>query len=118
MARSNEAIRQIAAEAGRDLTGFHWGLNQPTVISTDGNEAIAAAEANMGQRYVTPQFSIQDVVQAFCVAGSPQDCIKAIEDRVEAGAREINLGFLSGDSQGLYRQMGLFASQVMPHFRD
>ena len=94
LGRSNEAIRQIAAEAGRDLTGFHWGLNQPTAISTDGKEALAAAEANVGERYVTPRFSIQDVVQAFCVAGTPRDCIKAIEDRVEAGAREINLDSL------------------------
>ena len=76
------------------------------------------AEANVGERYVTPQFSAPDVVQAFCVAGTPQDCVKAIEDRVEAGAREINLGFLAADSQGLYQQMELFARQVMPHFRD
>ena len=30
--QSNEEITQIAAEAGRDLSGFHWGLNQPTSI--------------------------------------------------------------------------------------
>ena len=75
------------------------------------------AEANVGERYVTPRFSVEAVVQAFCVAETPQDCIKAIEDRVEAGARDINLGFLADDAQGLYKQMELFASQVMPHFR-
>ena len=117
LGQTNETIRQIAAEAGRDLTGFHWGLNQPTAISTDGKEALAMAEANVGERYVTPRFSVEAVVQAFCVAGTPQDCIKAIEDRVEAGARDINLGFLADDAPGLYQQMELFASQVMPHFR-
>ena len=40
---SNEAIRAYAAEAGRDLAGFHWGLNQPTAISHDREEALAAA---------------------------------------------------------------------------
>ena len=118
LGRSNEVIRQIAAEAGRDLTGFHWGLNQPTAISTDGKEALAVAESNVGERYVTPQFGARDVVQAFCVAGTPQDCVKAIEDRVEAGARDINLSFLASDTQGLYQQMELFARQVMPYFRD
>ena len=29
-------VRQYAAEAGRELDGFHWGLNQPTAISLDG----------------------------------------------------------------------------------
>ena len=117
LGQTNETIRQIAAKAGRDLTGFNWGLNQPTAISTDGKEALAMAEANVGERYVTPRFSVQAVVQAFCVAGTPQDCVKGIEDRVEAGAREINLAFLADDTQGLYQQMELFASRVMPHFR-
>ena len=117
LGQTNETIRQIAAKAGRDLTGFNWGLNQPTAISTDGKEALAMAEANVGERYVTPRFSVQAVVQAFCVAGTPQDCVKGIEDRVEAGAREINLAFLADDAQGLYQQMELFASRVMPHFR-
>ena len=47
---SNEMVRQFAAEAGRDLTGFHWGLNQPTAIAADRDEALAVAVANIGQR--------------------------------------------------------------------
>ena len=114
---SNETIRQIAADAGRDLTGFHWGLNQPTAISADREEALSLAVANVGQRYVTPERSAEDIAQALCVAGTPQDCIKAVEDRIEAGVRDFNFGFLANDKEGMFRQMDMFARQVMPFFR-
>ena len=40
------------------------------------------------------------------------------EERIEAGVRHFNFGFLSGDPDGLYRQMQLFVKQVMPNFRS
>ena len=55
---------------------------------------------------------------ALCVSGTPQDCIKAIEDRVEAGVRDFNFGFLSADTAGFYSQMEMFSSQVLPYFRS
>ncbi len=114
---SNETIRALAAEAGRDLSGFHWGLNQPTAIFEDREEALAAAVENVGQRYVTPERSAEDIAQALCVTGTPQDCIKAIEERIDAGVRDFNFGFLSQDNAAMYRQMEMFASEVMPYFR-
>ena len=114
---SKETIEQFAAEAGRDLTDFHWGLNQPTSLGNDRAEAFAVAVANVGQRYVTAQRSAEDIAQALCVSGNPQDCIKAIEERVEAGVRDFNFGFLSPDAAGLFKQMELFSSQVMPYFK-
>ncbi len=115
---SHDTIRQMAGEAGRDLTGFHWGLNQPTSIGEDREDAFAVAVANVGQRYVTPQRSAEDIAQALCVSGTPEDCIKAIEERVDAGVRDFNLGFLAPDAPGLYRQMELFSNRVMPYFRN
>jgi probable F420-dependent oxidoreductase len=114
---SNEAVRRYATEAGRDLAGFHWGLNQPTAIAEDREEALALAVANLGQRYVTAERSAEDIAQALCVAGAPDDCIKAVEERVEAGVRDFNFSFLAPDSKGLFQQMEMFARQVMPHFR-
>ncbi len=114
---SNETIRQMAAEAGRDLEGFHWGLNQPTAISQDREEALGLAVANVGQRYVTPDRSAEDIAQALCVTGTPQDCVKAVEERVEAGVRDFNFGFLADNSTQLFNQMEMFAKQVIPHFR-
>ena len=114
---SNETIRQMAAEAGRDLEGFHWGLNQPTAISQDREEALGLAVANVGQRYVTPDRSAQDIAQALCVTGTPQDCVQAVEERIEAGVRDFNFGFLGDNSTQLFAQMEMFAKQVIPHFR-
>ena len=114
---TNETIRQMAAEAGRDLEGFHWGLNQPTAISQDREEALGLAVANVGQRYVTPDRSAEDIAQALCVTGTPQDCVQAVEERVEAGVRDFNFGFLADNSTQLFNQMEMFAKQVIPHFR-
>lgn len=115
---SNEMISQYAAEAGRDMRNFHWGLNQPTSIGEDRDKAFAVAVENVGERYVTRERTAEDIAQALCVSGTPQDCIKAIEDRVEAGVRDFNFGFLSPDLSGLFNQMELFSSQVIPHFRS
>jgi alkanesulfonate monooxygenase SsuD/methylene tetrahydromethanopterin reductase-like flavin-dependent oxidoreductase (luciferase family) len=115
--RSNEAIREIAAEAGRDLSGFHWGLNQPTSIMEDPGQALAQAVENVGQRYVTPERSAEDIARALCVTGTPEDCVQAIQERIDAGVREINLSFLAPEADQFYQQMELFSSQVMPHFR-
>ena len=114
---SNEMVRQFAAEAGRDLSGFHWGLNQPTAIAADAGEAIALAVSNVGERYVTPERSAESIAQSLCIAGTPEDCIKAVEDRIAAGVEHLNLGFLASDPDAFYRQMEMFASDVMPHFQ-
>ena len=114
---SIETIRQMAAEAGRDLEGFYWGLNQPTAISQDREEALGLAVANVGQRYVTPDRSAEDIARALCVTGTPQDCVQAVEERVEAGVRDFNFGFLADNSTQLFNQMEMFAKQVIPHFR-
>ena len=113
---SNEMVRQFAAEAGRELDGFHWGLNQPTAISTDPDEAMGLAVRNVGERYVTPERSAEDIAKALCVAGTPDDCARAMEAKIEAGVEHVNLGFLSPDADGLYRQMELFAERVMSKF--
>ena len=115
---TNEALRNLAAEVGRDLTGFHWGLNQPTAISDDREEALALAVTNVGQRYVTPDRSAEDIARALCVTGTPEDCVQAIQERVDAGVRDFNLSFLTADAQGLYQQMEMFSKEVIPHFRS
>ena len=114
---SNDTIRKIAGDAGRDLSGFHWGLNQPTSIAEDSKAAMDVAVAHVGHRYVTPERSAEDIAQALCVTGTPDECSQAISDRIDAGVREFNFGFLAGDSTSLFRQMELFAKKVMPGFR-
>ena len=114
---SNEMVRQYAAEIGRDLTNFNWGLNQPTAISLDASEAMGLAISNVGERYVTSERSAESIAQALCIAGTPDDCIKAVEERIDAGVEHINLGFLASEPDSFYKQMEMFASHVMPKFQ-
>ncbi len=115
---SNDAVRAIAAEAGRDLAGFHWGLNQPTAIAANAQQALEVAVSHVGQRYVTPERSAEDIARALCITGNPEDCVNAVQERIDAGVRDFNFGFLSGTAEEMFRQMELFASEVMPHFRS
>ena len=114
---SNEIVRQYAAEAGRDLTNFNWGLNQPTAISLDTSVAMGLAISNVGERYVTPERSAESIAKALCIAGTPDDCIKAVEERIDAGVEHINLGFLASEPDSFYKQMEMFASHVIPKFQ-
>jgi len=114
---SNEAVRRHAAEAGRDLRGFHWGVMQPTALAANRQEALALAVSHLGQRYVTPGRSAEEMAQALCLTGTPRECIAGIEARIEAGVRDFNLGFLGSGEAGQLSQMELFAAQVMPYFR-
>jgi len=114
---SNEAVRRYAAEVGRDLSGFHWGVMQPTAIAADRHEALALAVTNVGQRYVTPGRSAEDIAQALCLTGTPEDCIAGIEARIAAGVCDFVLGFLAFDDKDRLRQMDLFAKRVIPYFR-
>jgi probable F420-dependent oxidoreductase len=114
---SNEAVRRYAAEAGRDMTGFRWGVMQPTAIAADRREALAQAVSNIGQRYVTPGRSAEDIAQSLCLTGTAEECIAGIEARIEAGVRDFVLGFLGSDDADRLRQMELFAKRVLPSFR-
>jgi alkanesulfonate monooxygenase SsuD/methylene tetrahydromethanopterin reductase-like flavin-dependent oxidoreductase (luciferase family) len=114
---SNDMVRQFAAEAGRELGGFHWGLNQPTAISVNGDEAMELAVRNVGERYVTPERSAEDIARALCITGNAEDCIGAIQERIDAGVRDFIFGFLSGEPEEYFDQMELFSNRVLPHFK-
>ena len=115
--RSNQSVREMAEHSGRDLARFHWGLNQPTAIDDDPDRALAAAIAHVGERYVTPERSAEDIARALCVTGNAEDCIGAIQERVDAGVRDFVFGFLAGEVDDYFRQMELFSNRVLTHFK-
>jgi probable F420-dependent oxidoreductase len=114
---SNAAVRKYGAAAGRDMSAFHFGVAQPTAIADDPKEALALAVENVGQRYVTPEHGAEDIAKRLCLCGTPQDCARGIQDRVDAGVRDFVFTFLAGDYPGVQRQMELLARQVLPNFR-
>ena len=115
--RSNASVREMAEHSGRDLTRFHWGLNQPTAIDDDPDKALQTAVAHVGQRYVTPERSAEDIARALCVTGNAEDCIGAIQERIDAGVRDFVFGFLAGEPEDYFRQMELFSNRVLTHLK-
>lgn len=115
---SMEIVKNYANEAGRDLTGFHWGVLQPMVIGVNRVEALAMAVAKVGERYATPKRGAEDIAQALCIAGTAKDCIRGIEERVEVGVRDFDLMLLAEGEEDLYCRMERFARLVLPHFRQ
>ncbi len=117
---SNESVKDYAARAGRDPESedFHWGLLQPTCIADSKEEAVRIAAVNVGRRYVTPQRSAEDIAQALCITGTPEDCIKEVESRVEAGARDIVFQWVAPDAKAAKEQMRIAARAILPYFRQ
>ena len=115
--RSNQNVRELAEQSGRDLSNYNWGLNQPTAIDVDPDQALATAVSHIGQRYVTPERSAEDIARALCITGNAEDCVGAIQERIDAGVREFIFGFLAGEPEDYFRQMELFSNRVLPHFR-
>ena len=113
---SNEAVRKAGAAAGRDMSAFHFGVAQPTAVAEDAQEALALAVENVGQRYVTAERSADDIARRLCLAGTPKDCARGIQERVEAGTRDFVFTFLAHDYAGVRAQMGLLARRVLPNF--
>lgn len=114
---SNAAVRASGEAAGRDMSRYHFGVVQPAAVADDPNDALAMAIANVGQRYVTRERSAEDIARGLCITGTAKDCVKAVEDRVDAGARDFVFAFLARDEAGIRRQMEIVAHQVLPAFR-
>ncbi|MCE2462732.1 MAG: LLM class flavin-dependent oxidoreductase [Dehalococcoidia bacterium] len=113
---SVERIRDVAAEGGRDLSGFHWGLLQPICVADTREEALRTATAIVGERYATPQRSAEDIAQALCITGTAEECIKEVEAKVEAGARDIDFEWIAPDVNGVREQMRVAARGILPYF--
>jgi len=114
---SNETIRKYAAEAGRNLDGFHWGVSQFTAVAHDPKEALESAMSNVRGRYVTAERSAEDIARSLCLVGTPEDCIKGIEERIDTGTRHFSFGFHGADEEYQLREMELLAKEVIPYFR-
>ena len=113
---SNEAVRKHGEAAGRDMSGYHFAVAQPTSVAEDPKAALAVAVANLGH-YATAQRSAEDIAKGLCLTGTANDCVKGIQDRVDAGVRDFLFMFLANDEQDTHRQMEIFAKQVLPNFR-
>ena len=115
---SMDSVKGYASKAGRDLEGegFHWGLLQPTCIADSKEEAVRIAAANIGRRYVTAERSAEYITQALCITGTPEDCIAAIQERVEIGVTDIVFQWVAPSPTVAREQMAEAARTILPYF--
>jgi alkanesulfonate monooxygenase SsuD/methylene tetrahydromethanopterin reductase-like flavin-dependent oxidoreductase (luciferase family) len=85
-ADSVATIRQTAADAGRDLAGFHWCVFVFLNINADGDTAREEAARTMGGTYNQDFRAMIDRVAA---AGTTADVTTKVREFYDAGARHF-----------------------------
>ena len=95
---------QGAADTLLDLAGLEQGELRPVAEAMERGGRLAAKE------------QVTDAILGKCkpIAGTPADCIAAIEEYRDAGCTHVMLE-LWGDDR--HEQIRLFGEQVLPHFR-
>ena len=94
-----------AADTLLDLAGSTQDEIRPVA---EAMERVAASP---------PRPKVTDEILDKCkpIAGTPPDCIAAIEEYRDAGCTHVMLELWGDDRHG---QIGLFGEEVLPHFRD
>jgi probable F420-dependent oxidoreductase len=113
-AESVTTIREIAAEAGRDLARFGWYAFVFLNIDDDGDRARADAARTLGGNYRQDFAAMVDHV---AVAGTRDDVTRRLGALVEAGARHLIVCPATGDRDPdavIHRLL----DDVLPRVRD
>jgi alkanesulfonate monooxygenase SsuD/methylene tetrahydromethanopterin reductase-like flavin-dependent oxidoreductase (luciferase family) len=113
-AASVEVIRNAAAEAGRDLSGFGWYVWLFTNVNADGEAAREGAAGFMGGRYNQDFMQMVDSVAA---AGSVEAVTEKFKAFVDAGVRHFIVmpATREGNRDSIVRGV---LDEVMPAVRE
>ena len=84
-------------------------------LSQDEIRPVAEAMERGGR--LAAKAEVTDAILDKCkpIAGTPADCIAAIEEYRDAGCTHVMLELWGDDRHG---QIRLFGEKVLPHFRD
>ncbi|MGI8886563.1 MAG: LLM class flavin-dependent oxidoreductase [Gaiellaceae bacterium] len=117
-ARGREGAREIAAmylaNKVQNIQGAADTLLDLAELDQDAIRPVADAMEQGGR--LAAKASVTDEILDKCkpIAGTPADCIEAIEEYVDAGCTHVMLE-LWGDKR--HEQIRLFGEKVLPHFR-
>ncbi len=116
--RGREGAREIAgmylANKVQNIQGSADVLLEEAGLSQEQIRPIAEAMESGGRLAAAAAVSDEILDRTRPIAGTPEDCIKAIEEYHEAGCTHVMLE-LWGEQRD--RQIELFAERVLPHFR-
>jgi probable F420-dependent oxidoreductase len=111
-AESAQRIREVAAERGRDLSGFHWTMYLFTSVDDDPDKALEQLSGFLGGNYQQDFRAFADRVAA---AGTPEQVAARIQQYVDAGARHIIFSVATrGDRVGMARRI---MEEVVPRLK-
>jgi probable F420-dependent oxidoreductase len=85
-AASVERVRQLAAEAGRELKGFDWYAFIFFNIDPDGERARQEAARTMGGQY---NQNFREMIDHVAAAGTADEVTARLQAFVDAGARHL-----------------------------
>jgi 5,10-methylenetetrahydromethanopterin reductase len=118
--------RDTGRQGAREIAGMYLAnkvqniqasadiLLEEASLSQNEIRPIAEAMESGGRRAAAEAVSDQILDKCRPIAGTPSDCIEAIEEYAEAGCTHVMLE-LWGDRRE--QQIELFAEKVLPHFR-
>jgi alkanesulfonate monooxygenase SsuD/methylene tetrahydromethanopterin reductase-like flavin-dependent oxidoreductase (luciferase family) len=102
-------ITAMAREEGRDVAALGNVLYHNLHINEDRQAALAGSKTFL-DAYYTANFS-PTFVEGWTAAGSPKQCIEALQAYFDAGVQHVSLRLSSWDQQG---QLQRFLNEVAP----
>jgi 5,10-methylenetetrahydromethanopterin reductase len=117
-AAGREGAREIAgmylANKFQNIKGSADTLLELAEIAMEELEPVAAAMEQGGRLAAKAQVTDSLLDRCKPIAGTPEDCIAAIEEYREAGCTHVMLELWGEDR---HEQIRLFGARVLPHFR-
>lgn len=107
-------VREHAAKAGRDAAAITPGIYQFICLADSYEQAKQIAAADLSMRYNQP---FQNLVEGYCVMGTPDDCIKRLGDFAEAGVQHFILVPLVKSFDDFMSHVEVYAKDVIPKMR-
>ena len=113
---SVKKIKGFAAAAGRDISGFQWAHFPYIAIYPTEQQAAEVAAEQLGGRYLYGG-EFLDIVRKYCLLGTVENCIKQLQEYIDAGARQIIFS-ISCPREDRERHLETIAKELIPHFRN
>ena len=108
-------IKQLAAEAGRDLSNLQWAVFQFIAIYDNAEEAARISARWLGGQYLYSG-DFMNIVGSYCVLGSVRECIRRLEEYVDAGAEHFLFNWAC-PPQDRPRHIETAAKEIIPYFK-
>ena len=108
-------ISALAREKGRDLSDFQWADFQFIAVYDSREEAAEMAAQSLGGQYLYSG-NFMDIVGSYCVIGPVKECIRRLEEYIDAGARHFVFSWAC-PHEDRPRHIETIAREIIPYFR-